>query len=287
MPCSHAARMSLPALLFAAAIAFFFMASDLNAEFQPPTPSISSGKDSREDISAAQAIESRFLALSASQSIALRFPENFPISTPTALSPQIRETVTPVRASEAPLRPTLLARLMDLPVVAALPPFGHSRFCLRYPADCKVHGVDFRRRNFELTKERLDQLKTVNRNVNKSIIAEVTPGDGTQEDWVVAPASGDCKDYAITKRHELLMRGWPSRSLLLAEVVLPSGEHHLILVIRAKSADLVLDNMADDIVSASRSINDYGWLRIQSPQNPRYWVRVTRPEIQHTVTLSN
>ncbi len=263
------------------------MMSDLNAEFQPIAFSISSGKGSREGLPAAQAIESRFIALSASQSIALRFPEKLSISTPAVFSPPIRQDVTPVRASEAPPGPKPLARLMDLPVVAALPPIGHSRFCLRYPADCKVHGVDFRRRNFELTKERLDQLRTLNRNVNKSILAEVTPGDGAREDWVVAPASGDCKDYAITKQHELLMHGWPSRSLLLAEVVLASGEHHLILVVRAKNADLVLDNLTDDIVSVSRSINDYGWLRIQSPQNPRHWVRVARPEIQHTVMLSN
>ena len=51
-----------------------------------------------------------------------------------------------------------LARIgFDNPV---LPPIGHSRFCLRYPDDCKAHGIDFRRRNIALTPERWDELNT-------------------------------------------------------------------------------------------------------------------------------
>ena len=62
-----------------------------------------------------------------------------------------------------------------------------------------------------------------------------------------------CHDYAVTKRHELLTRGWPSRSLLLAEVVVPWGEHHLILVVRTSDGDLVLDNLNPGIKSWSRT----------------------------------
>ena len=51
----------------------------------------------------------------------------------------------------------------------------------------------------------------------------------------------------MTKRHELMARGWPARSLLLAEVVTNWGEHHLVLVVRTRTADLVLDNLDADI----------------------------------------
>ena len=66
----------------------------------------------------------------------------------------------------------------------------------------------------------------------------------------------------------LLERGWPSRSLLLSAVVLPSGEHHLILVVRVKDVDLVLDNLNDDIRLAATPYGQY------SPQNPKFWLRV-------------
>ena len=158
-----------------------------------------------------------------------------------------------------------------------LPPIGHSRFCLRYPDDCKVHGIDFRRRNIALTAERWQQLNSVNRQINRDIVAKATPGNGTFEEWLISPQVGDCKDYAITKRHELLARGWPSRALLLAEVIVPDGEHHLVLVVRTKDEDLVLDNLNANIRSVTMTYPDYQWLRIESPQNPKYWASVRLP----------
>jgi predicted transglutaminase-like cysteine proteinase len=168
-----------------------------------------------------------------------------------------------------------------------LPPIGHSRFCLRYPDDCKVRGIDFRRRNIELTPERWNELNIVNREVNRNIIPEVTAGNGTTEEWLISPPAGDCKDYAITKRHELLARGWPSRSLLLSEVVVPSGEHHLILVVRMKDVDLVLDNLNANVRSLAMMYHQYQWVRIETPQNPMFWARVRLPGAVQTAMLSD
>jgi predicted transglutaminase-like cysteine proteinase len=36
-------------------------------------------------------------------------------------------------------------------------------------------------------------------------------------------------------------------SLLLAQVVIPSGEHHLVLLVRTRESDLVLDNLAENV----------------------------------------
>jgi len=167
-----------------------------------------------------------------------------------------------------------------------LPPIGHTRFCLQYPDDCKVHGIDFRRRNIALTAERWDEVDSVNRQVNRDIIAEVTPGNGTFEEWRIAPAAGDCKDYAITKRHELLARGWPSRALLLSEVVVPSGEHHLILIVRTKDGDLALDNLNANVRPVAAMYRQYQWVRIETPQNPKFWARVRAPGVIRTAMLS-
>jgi predicted transglutaminase-like cysteine proteinase len=172
----------------------------------------------------------------------------------------------------------------DTPV---LPPIGHTRFCLKYPDDCTVHTIDFRRRNVALTAERWNELNEINRRVNRDIIAQVTPGNGVTEEWVVAPPAGDCKDYAITKRHELLGQGWPSRALLLSEVVVPSGEHHLILVVRTRDGDVVLDNLNANIRSVASIAHQYQWVRIETPQNPRFWARVRLPATVHTAMIAD
>jgi predicted transglutaminase-like cysteine proteinase len=61
----------------------------------------------------------------------------------------------------------------------------------------------------------------------------------------------------------LMTRGWPARALLLSEVVTGGGEHHLVLVVRTRDADLVLDNMTGKIVPWFET--PYRWVRIQMP----------------------
>jgi predicted transglutaminase-like cysteine proteinase len=228
--------------------------------------------------SAAQIVALRFPGFSPSQIIALRFTDKFE----RGLSLTANATAAAAVAISAPL-----VRLINFQVSAALPPIGHTRFCLRYPDDCNIHTIDFRHRNIVLTPERWNELNLVNRAVNSGFFAEATPGDGVTEEWVISPPAGDCKDYAVTKRHELLARGWPSRALLLSEVVLPSGEHHLVLVVRVKDADLVLDNLNDDIRLVPMTYDKYLWVRIQSPQNPKFWMRVQKRYVVHTAMLAN
>ena len=229
------------------------------------------------DRTASEIVALRFPDLSPSQNVALRFPEFSSLG--ASSTPKI--TAASVSGGPAPL-----VHLINFQVAAALPPLGHSRFCLRYPDDCRVHTVDFRRRNIVLTPQRWSELEIVNRNVNRGIFANVTPGNGVTEEWLISPPSGDCKDYAVTKRHELLARGWPSRALLLSEMVLTTGEHHLVLVVRVKDTDLVLDNLNEDIRVAETTYEQYLWMRIQSPQNPKFWMRVQRRDDLHGLRMA-
>jgi predicted transglutaminase-like cysteine proteinase len=152
----------------------------------------------------------------------------------------------------------------------ALAPVAYSRFCVQYKDDCEVRRMAFRRPRPEaLNKDHMQDLLTVNREVNRDITPKADVGGVLDERWRISPSAGACHDYAVTKRHELLERGWPSRSLLLAEVVVPSGKHHLVLVVRTDDGDLVLDNLAAGIRSWARS--SYQWVRIQSPSNPNIW----------------
>lgn len=179
----------------------------------------------------------------------------------------------PKKVSLLSLPKMLKPQLDRLPLDArALPPMAHSVFCFHYPKDCEFRKIAFRPRKFQLTPQRRHELEEVNAQVNRSIRPERNTLGLAGEQWIVGPKSGDCNDYAVTKQHELLARGWPSRTLLLAEVVTHWGEHHLILVVRTAEGDLVLDNMAANIRPWSKA--PYQWVRVQSPRNPRAWSTV-------------
>jgi predicted transglutaminase-like cysteine proteinase len=157
-------------------------------------------------------------------------------------------------------------------------PFAHTRFCLKNPADCRVSKVTlvFRGGPIKLTEARRREMTLVNAQVNRSIIGTPMNEPVAQEQWVISPKYGDCNDFAVTKRHELLARGWPARALLLAEVVVPWGEHHVVVVVRTTEGDIVLDNLNANIKSVTRT--PYQWVRVESPVNPLFWSKIQAPQ---------
>jgi len=150
-----------------------------------------------------------------------------------------------------------------------LPPMAFTQFCLRYADQCKPQHLVFRGGPVHLTEARWQDLKEVNGTVNSTISPDPNTEGLAGEKWLINPASGDCNDYAVSKRFALLKRGWPERALLLSEVVTSSGEHHLILVVRTSVGDLVLDNLSPQIRPWTRV--PYRWVRMQSPKNPNFW----------------
>jgi predicted transglutaminase-like cysteine proteinase len=150
-------------------------------------------------------------------------------------------------------------------------PMAYTMFCQRYKNECRTRPL-FRGGSVRLNAERWADLKQVNQTVNRSIIPESKELEVAALDWLINPARGDCSDYAVTKRHELLGRGWPSRVLLLSEVVTSWGKHHLVLVVRTRSGDLVLDNLTPQIKPWARA--PYRWVRMQMPNSPRLWTTI-------------
>jgi predicted transglutaminase-like cysteine proteinase len=172
-----------------------------------------------------------------------------------------------------------------------LAPMAHTRFCLRYADDCEVRGDNLWKRNVAMTVERLNELNSVNRQVNRDITPQLNLGGLATEEWIISPRAGECHDYAVTKRHELLAQGWPSRALLLSEVVVPSGEHHLVLVVgmtdpdTAEAVNLVLDNLNYNLRPVG--LTPYRWLRMESPDNPKFWSTVSVSSRFNPATLAD
>ena len=128
--------------------------------------------------------------------------------------------------------------------------------------------------NIAISSKRWKELDIANRTVNSTHLVQKDVGQRDNGGVGALTSERDCKASALTKRHELLAGGWPSRSLLLSEVVLLSGEHHLVLVVHVKDGDFVLDNLDDQIHSVAATYRYYRWLRIQSPENPKFWTGV-------------
>jgi predicted transglutaminase-like cysteine proteinase len=127
-----------------------------------------------------------------------------------------------------------------------------------------------RQQVIRLGAKRWVELVKVNARVNQTIRPARNTRGVVGEAWIVWPPAGDCNDYAVTKRHELLSRGWPPSVLLLAEVVTSNGKHHLVLVVRTDVGDVVLDNLRPDV--RDWRILQYQWKRIQSPADPAFWL---------------
>jgi predicted transglutaminase-like cysteine proteinase len=160
------------------------------------------------------------------------------------------------------------------PSSPVLAPLAHTQFCIRYPNDCKNTDKKSATNPVALTPERRAELDEVNARVNQSIVAQDQHATPATEKWLVAPAFGDCNDYVVTKRHELLAKGWALHSLLMTEVALPSGEHHLLLIVRTSEGDLVLDNLKPTVRTVAEAEVDYKWVRMESDRNARFWNKV-------------
>ena len=173
------------------------------------------------------------------------------------------------------------------PIVEAAPtlaPFQHVRFCLRYPADCKANPTENER--IDLSAETSELLKRVNHSVNISIIP--TPksyGPNLGDGWTIAPEMGDCNDYAVTKRHELLENGLPSKALRLAVVKTASGIGHLVLVVVTTKGDIVMDDLTEEIRPWQST--DYHWLNIQSASDPKFWYKIRGPVVGPSVSQAD
>jgi predicted transglutaminase-like cysteine proteinase len=173
------------------------------------------------------------------------------------------------------------------PIVNAAPtltPFQHVRFCLRYPSDCKSNPAE--NDHIDLDAETSELLKRVNHSVNMSIIpTRKSYGRNLGDGWTIGPDMGDCNDYAVTKRHELIAKGLPSKALRLAVVRTASGIGHLVLVVVTTKGDIVMDDLTE-VIRPWQS-TDYHWLKIQSATDSKFWHEIKRPAIRRSVSQAD
>jgi predicted transglutaminase-like cysteine proteinase len=152
----------------------------------------------------------------------------------------------------------------------AVAPDGFVRFCEAMPQECPA--VVGEETPLGTSPERLRQLDAVNRDVNHSI-APATDLElyGLDDYWALpTQGSGDCEDYALLKRHNLMRLGWSANALLLTVVRDAEGAGHAVLTARTAQGDFILDNKTDEV--RLWSATPYGFVMRQASRNARAFV---------------
>jgi predicted transglutaminase-like cysteine proteinase len=115
--------------------------------------------------------------------------------------------------------------------------------------------------------------------VNTTVNGAIWPEDdlkhyGRTEYWTIpTDGYGDCEDYALMKRRNLLQAGLPAQALRLAVVDSPASGRHAVLTVATDKGDYVLDNLSGEI--RSWRATDYAWIERQDATNPMTWVSLS------------
>lgn len=157
-----------------------------------------------------------------------------------------------------------------LPVRAVVSaPQGAGNLCSTYAWACATST-----KQVAFTKEALDVARQINSRVNRSVrpVSDLQQFR-VEERWTLpTKRGGDCEDYALAKKRELINAGFAPQSLLIATVLDRKGGSHAVLVLRTGAQDLVLDNLTGTIKPWQKT--GYTFLRVQDPQNPARWMSV-------------
>lgn len=166
----------------------------------------------------------------------------------------------------------------QVPVASAMPdaqrtvdaPSGFVSFCLRFASQCEASPGATDVVNLDTQSWRT--LVAVNQSVNDAIWPEDDQRHyGRAEFWTIpSDGYGDCDDYAVTKRRDLMAAGFPGSALRLAVAVTADAKRHAVLTVATNHGDLVLDNLREDIVPWNST--GFRWIERQDASDPMRWV---------------
>jgi len=118
-------------------------------------------------------------------------------------------------------------------------------------------------------REQMKLLNQINQSVNR-VVKKASDQDlyGENEYWALprlvnGKLYGDCEDYALEKRRQLLAAGVPEAALSMAVAFTARGESHAVLMVSLQSGDWVLDNLTP-WATPWQDLN-YHWVERQVP----------------------
>lgn len=160
-----------------------------------------------------------------------------------------------------------------LPLSKVVPTPGAAKdLCSRYDWACSAAARD---------ESHLSDLGAIAKKINRKVNQRIRPVDDfaqyRMKDYWTLPAKnrGDCEDFALLKKYELIRLGVSPDRLLIATVVGKRTGAHAVLVLRLDGGDYVLDSLTNSIKPWYRT--DYTFLRVQNPDAPKTWMSVAQP----------
>ncbi len=151
-------------------------------------------------------------------------------------------------------------------------PVGHYEFCQQIPVECRQ--VTPAGQPVELTRKLWAKIVDVNNLVNTMVMPRTDREIwGVEERWSYPQNGiGDCEDYVLEKRRQLMKAGMPPGSLLITVVRQPNGDGHAVLTARTSYGDFILDNLEPRVLAWEDT--EYRYLKRQSDQNSGVWVSI-------------
>jgi predicted transglutaminase-like cysteine proteinase len=151
-------------------------------------------------------------------------------------------------------------------------PIGHYEFCKANPAECSIRLRD--PGPLRLTTDLWKEIVEVNTLVNTTV-KPMNDYDiyGKDEVWAYPDRGvGDCEDYVLEKRRDLMRKGISLSDLLITVVRKPDGEGHAVLTVRTDAGDYILDNLNDTVKPWETT--GYHYLKRQSTTHTGRWVTI-------------
>jgi len=143
-------------------------------------------------------------------------------------------------------------------------PLAHIRFCIVYEGQCDT--APDRRDPSRRVQDHWNEVVRVNSSVNRAIRPRHDAGFDT---WNIDFSEGDCEDYALQKRSDLVALGWPTDHLRIALGRTRQGEPHAVLLVRIDSVDYALDNLTQTVHPWDKTGHRY--LMLQDRHDPGIW----------------
>jgi predicted transglutaminase-like cysteine proteinase len=150
-------------------------------------------------------------------------------------------------------------------------PVGHYELCQKIPAECRQKTA--RHAPMELSRRLWSAIVDVNGSVNAAVAPKTDMEMwGREEVWSYPNGQGDCEDYVLEKRRQLMALGVPAGDLLITVVRQPNGDGHAVLTVRTSLGDFVLDNLEPRVLAWDET--PYTYLKRQSDSNSGVWVKI-------------
>lgn len=154
---------------------------------------------------------------------------------------------------------------------------SYNQFCATNPLLCKEDkDTIVASPAVSLQHIGLETLKRVNAKWNRAIVGKKDSCDVVASKpaqpcdiWSPPSATGDCEEFAIAKKLELLEYGLYASQLLLTVVKDAYGDGHLVLVVRTNGGNYVLDNLRLEVLLWEEA--GYPHYAHQRPDRPVFW----------------